>query len=112
MKHLKFLFLIIVLGVCFSCEKKNEGDIFKETAILTWQGEIALDGCGFWVKINGKEYKPVNEDIIDVSYEIVGEKIRVEIEYKLLEKNVEYYCGLSNTPMNVGKIEIISIKKK
>jgi len=56
MSGLRLLLLIFLLGVCFSCEKPNEGDILKNNAVLTWQGAIALDGCGFWVKINGKEY--------------------------------------------------------
>ena len=103
--------MVIVLGMCFSCTKEN--GIYEKNATVIWKGSIALDGCGFWVEINGKEYKPTNEDIIDDFYKSeVLKRIRVEVEYKLLEKNAEVYCGLSTTPINTGKIEIISIKKK
>jgi len=109
MRHLKFLFLIAVLGMCFSCTKEN--GIYDKNAVLTWSNP-ALDGCGFSIKINGKIHKPVNEQVIDASYREEQDKVRVEIEYKLLEKNAEFYCGMSNTPINVGTIEIISIKRK
>ena len=110
MRYIKFLFLITVLGICFSCTKEN--GIYEKNAVITLHGDIALDGCGFFVKINGKKYKPVNEDVISDFYHN-NKNTHVEIEYKLLEKNAEIYCGMLNTPQkNVGTIEIISIKKK
>jgi len=108
MKRLCFLVAIPVLGLCFSCEKDK--DILKGDAILTW-GNPALDGCGFFIEINGKEYKPTNVYIIDKSYEEDGEKMRVKIKYKLLNEKIRYSCGPAVDAIGDG-IELISIKKK
>ena len=113
MRYLKLLFLVIVLGMCFSCEK----DILKENAIVTWRGDWE-EGCSFFISIGDKTYKPKNESIIDESYKIIDDVVSVEIKYKLLnEKIICHACP--NDPENPGisayatdAIEIISIKKK
>jgi len=109
---MKKLVLLVVVGCVFAACKK-ENDILEKKAVLVWKGSYALDGCGFFVKVGLKEYKPVNESIIDESYKISAKNIPVEVKYKLLNKNFEYYCGHSPTPKkNIGEIEIISIKKR
>ena len=109
MKYLKILVLILIFATCFSCKKGD--DIYVKKATLVWQGNYAVDGCGFFIKTGFKMYKPKNESIIDKSYESIN-GIRVDVQYKLLDENIEFYCGMSTTPMkNVGEIEIISIKK-
>jgi hypothetical protein len=105
---LSILFLVSCVGFV-SCKKEN--DIFENNATVIWYGDYARDGCGFFIKMDGKKYKAQNESVIDESYK--NNDVRVKIKYKLLNKQIEYYCGLSFTPMkNVGEVEIISIKKK
>ena len=108
MKYFKILFVISILGICFSCERNK--DIPKEEALLIWQGDYESDGCGFFIEINGEEYKLANESIIEESYKVIG-KTRVEIKYKFLGK-IRYCCGDAVIDYCGEGIEVIAIKKK
>jgi hypothetical protein len=109
MKHLKYLIWVFLVVFCFSCKKDK--DIFEKDAIITWHGEDTLCGYGFLLKIGGKDYKAQNESIIDDCYKEKN-KTRVKIKYKLLNKQMEYYCYDSATPMKADEIELILIKKE
>ena len=108
---MKKLVLLVVVGCVFAACKK-ENDILKSKAALMWRGDYEVDGCGFFVEINSKTYKPKNEYIINESYKNPIEDMFVEIKYKILNENVEFSCGDSPIPKNIGGIEIISIKKR
>lgn len=105
----KFCTLFILLfAVVFlvSCDKDNR----KEDALIQWTGDYAADGCGFFVTINGEEYKPENESFIDNNFK-VSEGTSVKLTYRLLNKEIESSCGDSPTLTMTEGIKIILLQK-
>ncbi len=114
MKKLAMILVFFILISILSCSKDysplSNNNILKNNAILRWTGEFAADGCGFFVIINNHEYKPENESIIDDSLKVIYD-IEVNIEYRILRKKIESWCGdLPNITLTDG-INIISIAK-
>ena len=66
MLKIRILILICALGFSLSCKKSNDSNNLKSDAVLTWTGDYAVDGCGFFITINNHEYKPENESVIVV----------------------------------------------
>jgi len=110
MKKIYFVSLIFITCMVLSCDKDNS-DILKDNGVLSWTGDYAVDGCGFFITIDNNKYKPENESIIDDSYKTVDD-INVLVEYEILNKKVESYCGdIPNATLTDG-IKIIWIQKK
>ena len=87
--------------------------VMTSEALLNWTGDYAADGCGFFITIDGKKYKPENEDIIDDSFErFSSSKIEVVIEYKLLNTEIARYCGDVSEPTVTPAITLYSLKRK
>ena len=95
MKHLfsAILLLNIVLLSLYSCSSNTEQPIIYATATLRWTGPLAADGCGFFVDIEGKEYKPSNEEVIPESF-MDSDSSQVQIQYRVLKEPIEYSCGM------------------
>lgn len=110
MKRIKILLLICTIGFVLSCKNDDDSDILKSEAVLTWTGDYAVDGCGFFVMINDHNYKPENESIIDSNFESGSNN--VIIEYQLLNRKIETACGDLPAPTLTDGIKIISIRKK
>ena len=114
LKYSKFIFILIILEI-FSCSKDDSplfsNNILENDAVLRWTGDYAVDGCGFFIIINGHEYKPENESIIDDSFKM-NHDIEVKIEYKILDKKIESWCGDLPNPTLTDGIIIITIEKK
>jgi len=87
---MKYVFLLFLLFM--GCDKDSNDDILEANAILSWTGDYAVDGCGFFITIGEKEYKPENESIIPESFQS-SENMIVFIEYELSVQPVEYICG-------------------
>ena len=104
---LTFTFIIFL----YSCggDDKDENRL-KSDAVLEWRGEYEIDGCGFFILMNDKEYKPVNEEIIDNSFK--SGNTNIIIEYELSDKKIETLCYDSHSPIEHAGIIIISIIKK
>ena len=83
---------IAMLFLNYSCKKSEELQL-TETVTLEWQGLPAADGCGFFVKTNGKTYKPENEDKIPASYQVNKDTV-VKMSYLILQREIDYFCGL------------------
>lgn len=107
MSSLSNLFIAFLLISLMACE--GDTTTLKASAILTWKGEYALDGCGFFITIDGKEYKPDNETTIDPIHKYAS--TLVEVEYKLLNKKIESSCGDSPEPISTDGINIVSLRK-
>jgi hypothetical protein len=84
--------------------KKTEKDVYTAEAKIYNSGPIALDGCGWFLRIDStKEYSPITlpEDFM------VGQGMRVTVRYRLL--NTTYQCGWG---AKLKQIEILDIKRK
>jgi len=90
LKTYKYVFLFLPLFTPISCNEAAE-EVYTKEAILKWQGYYAADGCGFFVEIDNKEYKPENENFIGDEFKISGD-ISVIIKFKYSEEKITYWC--------------------
>ena len=104
-KLIPFLILFIILG----CEDKQEDKIQVANAILRWDGDYSYDGCGYFIVIGEREYKPEDEMSIDDSFKVSG-VVDVFIKYELLNEMVSYNCSMQ--PMVLDGIELHSIENR
>jgi len=103
MKLFKITLMIIATTfLFFSCDK-DEVETIKSDAIVLYEGDPAVDGCGFFLLIDEKKYKPV---VLDPEFSQDG--LEVYIEYQLLD--IQWVCNWQEN--KYGQIQIISIKKK
>lgn len=94
-------FLFLIMGM-MNCEKKNNLEIFENTAKITYSGPEA-DGCGWKININEKEYHPIN---LDDEYKIDG--LSINIKYNLLPS---FWDCSQWTIRKYQEIKIINITK-
>ena len=83
------LLLSLILLSLYSCSSNTEQPIIDAIATLRWTGPLAADGCGFFVDIEGKEYKPSNEEVIPESFK-ERDSSQVQIQYKVLKDLVNF----------------------
>ncbi|MBC8345400.1 MAG: hypothetical protein ISR82_01825 [Candidatus Marinimicrobia bacterium] len=108
-QHILSSFLLFVFFL-FACEDKDNAQDLTE-AILIFEGDYAVDGCGFFIEMKGKTYKPKDESKIGVAFK--NNRITaVLIDYVIPNEVLEYYCNMSPTSQTKEAIEIISIQKK
>ncbi len=91
MKVVLLLFILIV-----GCNEKEENNILESNAVLRWTGSYAVDGCGYFIDIGEKEYKPENETDIPEHFN-TSENANVFIEYTYTDEQVAYSCGFTGT---------------
>lgn len=106
---MKSFFLLLCCGLfmsMMSCNNKNEP--ITTEASLRFTGLLAADGCGFFLDIDGQEYKPVNEEVIPETFQDENAH-PVQLTYEKLEEPVEYSCGMKPSIYN-STIRIIEIK--
>ena len=101
-----FMLITVLIFILAGCTKEEMG----KDAIIRWTGEYKVDGCGFFIDLNGKTYKPDNEN--KISEEFKKNSAAVVIDYRLPNKDIEYNCGDLPEKQKANAIEIISIKKK
>ncbi|MDR1380436.1 MAG: hypothetical protein LBJ47_03045 [Tannerella sp.] len=107
----EILLLGFVIGLLCSCNDGNgneDNGILKSEATVVWKGEYEVDGCGFFVKIKGKEYKPENEEVFGDDFKSVTET-EVVVEYELSDKKIEKACYDSPSPPSFDGIKIITL---
>ena len=103
--------MIVFIGFLLSCNKNSTNESYgKAEAILTWTGDYAVDGCGFFIIINHHKYKPEDESIINNSYKT--DSTIVIVEYQILNKKINSYCGDLPYATITDGIKIISLTKK
>lgn len=102
--------LILMSLTLLSCEREDNVEIIKAPGILSWTGEYEVDGCGFFLTISGQEYKPENESIIKESFKN-GADANVMVEYQLLNRQIESWCGDMPAAILTDGIKIISIEE-
>lgn len=107
---MRILLLICTLGFALSCKKSDDSNNLRSDAVLTWTGDYAVDGCGFFITVNDQGYKPENESIIDQNYK--SGSTNVIVVYQLTNRKIESACGDLPTSTLTDGIKIISITKK
>lgn len=80
------------------------------TATLHWTGEIAADGCGFEVEIDGKRYLPANEEAIPEQFK-QQESTQVQLEFEPLPEPIDRRCGMLPQPRIMDAIRVISVSE-
>ena len=113
MSHQLLLPLCLLLTFLASCQTNNspmESTPETATATLLWTGEIAADGCGFEIVIDGKKYLPENEDAIDEEYK-GSDSTQVQLEFVRLPEPIDRRCGMLPQPRVMDAIRLVSITK-
>lgn len=105
-----FLFLAALSLTSCRNEAMNQQSEMTE-AVLVWSGEYMVDGCGFHVVINDRQYKPEDEEAIDAVFK-TEEPIPVMISYELTGETIDRRCGLSPESKAMDGIRILSIEKR
>ncbi|WP_345160410.1 hypothetical protein [Pontibacter saemangeumensis] len=105
-----FLSLLALIAGLASCQTNSmrETEYETATATLLWTGEIAADGCGFEVVIEGKKYLPENEEAIDASFKS-QESTQVQLEFERLPDPIDRQCGMLPQPRVMDAIRVVSI---
>ena len=104
-----FLLLNFTLLSLYSCSSNIEQPTINSTGTLRWTGPLAADGCGFFVDIEGKEYKPSNEEVTPVSF-MENNSSQVQIQYRVLKEPIEYSCGMLPV-RHFRSIELVEVTK-
>ena len=111
MKPFLFLAFLFLLASCQNATQQDELAELNQrtTATLFWTGEIAADGCGFEVEINGKRYLPENEDAIPEAFK-QQDSSRVQLTYASLADPIDRRCGMLPQPRVMPAIRILSVE--
>lgn len=115
MKYIFYLFQVLLVFISLSCKDEGTGTTFgnenvqTKQAVLLWTGAYEVDGCGFFVLIEDKRYKPENENEINNEFK-KNDSTNVRIKYELLNREIPYNCGVVPT-LKVEGIKVISIDK-
>ncbi|RDV11807.1 hypothetical protein DXT99_23775 [Pontibacter diazotrophicus] len=93
------------------CQQPQPGLETETTqATLLWTGEIAADGCGFEVVIDGDKYLPANEEAIDDDFKS-SDSTQVQLEYVRLQEQIDRQCGMLPQPRVMDAIRVVSIRQ-
>lgn len=107
--------LLWVLGFILlthqSCQQETSRPQHQAEAMLIWTGDASLEsGCGYFVKIAGEEFKPVNENLIPQA--LKGEaSLPVVVTYRPLSERIKYSCSQGADAIGEG-IRLYSIRRK
>lgn len=103
MKYLKLTYLLLTsLLLSSSCEKDSITTI-QDKATILYEGDPAVDGCGYFLLIEENKFKP-----IELKSEFSVEGLIVNVEYQLLD--AKWACNWQENKFN--QIKIINISKK
>ena len=101
------LLAALTMTACqYTSQPEKEGITARAT--LFWSGEIAADGCGFEIEINGKKYLPENEDAIPATFK-ESESSEVKLTYLPLDNQIDRRCGMLPQPRVMDAVSVISV---
>jgi hypothetical protein len=111
MKNILYSAVLVLTTLAFSaCQNSTDGYSDTTDATLIWSGEYMVDGCGFEVEIDGKRFKPDNENEIDEAFKVEGET-PVIITFEKLGRQLDIRCGLSTQSRAMDAIRVLTVKK-
>lgn len=115
MRFLSFICpaLLFALLLLPSCKKDNEEDYAtRETvdALLTREGDPALDGCGFTLRFRNEDHQPINWIEIPESYRTQS-STAVEATIINYHTKTNAFCSFGATNA-INKIKVISLRRK
>lgn len=90
------------------CQTKAGQENETAQATLLWTGELAADGCGFEVVIDGKKYLPANEDAIDEAFKN-RDSTQVQLEFVRLQEQIDRRCGMLPQPRVMDAVRVIKV---
>lgn len=95
----------LLLCLVFACSRGTSAQTTQAT--LRFTGLLAADGCGYFLDIDGKEYKPINEEAIPEGLQ-EQDSVAVELTYELVSPPQDYSCGMlpSHYEANLKIVEI------
>lgn len=110
---MKFFILVAALFVnslvFFACSKSATDAALMADVTLRWDGDYALDGCGFiFVFKDGTERKATNEETISNNFKSNTGTL-VEIEFDNLDGSSIQRCFI---PIEFETFDLLSVKKK
>lgn len=110
MKTTLLYMALVTIAIAFivSCQTQAGSDNETATATLLWTGEVAADGCGFEILIDGKKYLPANEEAIADTYKS-SDSTQVQLEFERLQEQIDRRCGMLPQPRIMDAVRIISI---
>ncbi len=100
-KIILFSALVLLIFAIIGCDK--EENILKEDAVIIYEGDPALDGCGYFIKVRNAKYKPIS---LLPKFRI--ENLKVKITYQILTD--KWSCNWQEK--KYMQIKIINISKK
>jgi hypothetical protein len=109
MKKLLKIALLLLVIIFFSCQKDDYQYLEKE-AIIKWKGAYEVDGCGFFIVVDNKEYKPENENKIDAKYK--SGETAVLLTYRDLNISRRVMCFRNPERSEMPLLSVISIRDK
>ena len=119
MKKVNYLTLALLFVISVSCReedtanRENASQSVTSDALLSWEGEYEVDGCGFFITVDDKTYKPENEEFINDSFKVSSlAGTEVTITYQQLDTAIEKYCGDLPTPTTTPGIKLLSLERK
>lgn len=104
-------FLIICCLIVAGCSESTNPDTNEtiiKSALVHWSGAYEVDGCGFFIEIDSKMYKPINEENITEKYK-TNNPSSVYLKFKYLDEQVPSSCGDAPFPVMNDGIEIIEM---
>ncbi|MFD2515841.1 hypothetical protein ACFSRY_18360 [Pontibacter locisalis] len=112
MRIAPLLVTVLTAVTMLSCQNNSPQDETRLTteATLLWTGEIAADGCGFEVVIDGKNYLPENEDAIPAKYK-ERDSTQVQLSYIPLKEPIDRRCGMIPQPRVMDAIRVVSVEE-
>jgi hypothetical protein len=88
-------------------------NVLETTATLTWNGDYALDGCGYSIQIGENHYKPENESDIDESFktEALFKGTSVKLTYSPGGRKMDVGCGMMAGTTLIDYVVVLAVEK-
>jgi len=103
MKYLKLTCLLLTTLLLFSSCEKDSITTINDNATVLYEGDPAVDGCGYFLLIKKNKFKP-----IELKPEFSVDGLIVNVEYQLLD--AIWTCNWQENKFS--QIKIIDISKK